>query len=112
MVDRQPLLESEPPEPRSLRTLRRLVNLLTFTMIFGLLTIIGLIVTTLNRTPAPLALPDNIVLPIGEKAEAITRGNTWYALVSIDSAKTERIRIFDAKSGAELQSVIVTKTTD
>lgn len=62
------------PEPVQLRFLRILVTVLTGVMILGLLTIIGLFVMRFQAdlAPAPLGLPENLVLPKGVTAEAVT----------------------------------------
>ena len=62
---------TEYPEPANLRFLRRLVTVLTITMIGGLLTLIALIVIRLPSAK-PLILPDEITLPAGITAEAVT----------------------------------------
>ncbi|MDP1668264.1 DUF6476 family protein [Phaeovulum sp.] len=71
------VLPSEPPAPAplppDLRFVKRLVTVLTATMIAGLLAIIVLLVIRL-ATPAPLlpALPANIALPEGAEIAALT----------------------------------------
>jgi hypothetical protein len=94
---------AEPPEPRGLRALRRLVTLLTATLILGVITIVVLLVIrlwALAPTPAP-ALPAEIALPAGETARAVTLGTGWVAVVTVDAAGAERIRVLDAATGAE-----------
>ncbi|RBI84252.1 hypothetical protein DRV85_12465 [Rhodosalinus halophilus] len=91
----------EEEEPAQLRLLRRLVTVLTATMIVGLLVVIGLLVIRLtDRTPA---LPESIALPDGAAAVALTQGPGWYAVVTDD----DRILIFDRDTGALRQSVRV-----
>lgn len=91
---------TDPPEPPRLRTLRRLVNALMITLIVGFALIVFSLVTGLNRAPAPLALPDAVRLPDGETARAATLGSGWVAVVTADAAGRERIRVFDARTGA------------
>ena len=74
---------NETPEPANLRFLRRLVTALTLTMIFGLLTIIGLIVMRFAGEVQP-PLPTEIVLPDGAKAQSFTIGSDWAAVVTQD----------------------------
>ena len=88
------------PEPAQLKFLRRLVTTLTAVMIFGLITIIALIVIRM-MTPAGPPLPDVVTMPDGARATAFTRGPDWYAVVTDD----DRIVIFDAESGAVRQVV-------
>ncbi|WP_170421714.1 DUF6476 family protein [Ruegeria arenilitoris] len=95
---------SEPQEPQEtpqLRLLRRMVMLLTAVMIGGVLVTFALIVIRLSdRTPT---LPDQIELPDGAKAQAVTIGNNWYAVVTDDN----RILIFDKTTGKQRQEITV-----
>ena len=88
-------------EPANLRFLRRMVTVLTTVMIFGVVIVIGLLVTRLTRN-AP-ALPEQIALPDGAKATAFTQGEGWYAVVTDHN----EILIFDRTSGALKQTVVV-----
>ncbi len=73
--------------------------LLTAVMIGGVLVTFALIVIRLSdRTPT---LPDQIDLPDGAKAQAVTIGNNWYAIVTDDN----RILIFDKTTGKLRQEV-------
>ncbi len=76
-----------------------MVMLLTAVMIGGVLVTFALIVIRLSdRTPT---LPDQIDLPDGAKAQAVTIGNNWYAIVTDDN----RILIFDKTTGKLRQEV-------
>ncbi len=78
-----------------------MVMLLTAVMIGGVLVTFALIVIRLSdRTPT---LPDQIELPDGAKAQAVTIGNNWYAVVTDDS----RILIFDKTTGRLRQEIPV-----
>ncbi len=70
-------MDDLPPEPENLRFLRRLVTVLTVTMIAGISAIVGLLLIRFaGETPAqtvPL-LPDQITLPEGQTATAVTAG--------------------------------------
>ena len=82
----------DPVLPPSLRLLKWLVVALTLTMIGGVITVVGLLVT---RMPEALSgagpvLPDQITLPAGARAAAVTFGKGWFAVVTTD----ERILIF------------------
>ncbi len=95
----------EGQEPPNLRFLRRLVTVLTATMILGLLTIIVLFVIRLGVV-APVALPDQITLPSGLRASAFTQGADWYAVVTTD----DQILIYDRTSGALRQTIAIKPT--
>jgi len=90
-------------EPANLKFLRRLVTVLTGTMIFGVVVIIGLLVMRINAKPAAvaMALPDSITLPDGTTASAYTQGLGWYAVVTTG----DEILIFDQDSGALRQTI-------
>ena len=74
-----------PDLPPSLRLLKGLVIVLMITMIVGVITVVGLLVTRMPdaRATAP-SLPANLALPKGLKAEAVTLGNHWIAVVTTD----------------------------
>lgn len=89
------------PEPRRLRQLRRLVTALTATLILGVITIVALLVIRLSSiAPSAPVLPAEIALPSGERAEAVTMGTGWIAVVTVDAAGRERIRVLDRATGA------------
>ena len=93
----------DPIEPANLRFLRRLVTVLTVVMIFGLLVIIGLFVTRLGKTSAPLPLPDAITLPDGASPRAFTQGRDWYAIVT----SGDEILIYGRASGKLRQTITI-----
>ncbi|MEO1453054.1 MAG: DUF6476 family protein [Pseudomonadota bacterium] len=100
-MDDDPTPGQEPPQ---LRFLRRLVTVLTATMILGVLAIVALLVIRL-QTPAPLALPDSIALPDGTQATAFTQSDGWFAVVTADN----QILIFDRLNGTLLQTVEIAR---
>ena len=75
------------------------MTVLTVVMIAGVLVVIGLLVTRLNRD-API-LPDQIILPDGAEARAFTQGSDWYAIVT----SNDEILIFDRLTGALRQTI-------
>ncbi len=81
--------------------MRRLVTVLTATMIGGVLLIIALIVIRFND--APPELPDRIVLPDGSEASAFTQGMGWFAVVTTD----DRILIYDRVTGQLRKSITI-----
>lgn len=88
------------PEPANLRFLRRLVTVLTAVMILGIAAVVGLLVLRLSTPPRPM-LPETVALPDGVRAEAVTFGAGWYAVVT----DADTILIFDSATGALRQSV-------
>ena len=92
--------DDEFPEPRRLRHLRWLVTALTATLIAGVITIVGLLVIRFGTQPPAPILPPEVRLPEGEFARAVTLGTGWLAVVTVDAAGRERIRVLDAATGA------------
>jgi Flp pilus assembly protein protease CpaA len=93
----------EPALPPSLRFLKWLVIVLMITMIAGVITIVGLLVTRMPDGQAAFTLPDNLVLPAGAEPEALTMGKGWIAVVTRDG----RILIF-TPDGKMIQEIAVT----
>ena len=93
--------DEEFPEPPRLRRLRRLVTLLTATLIVGVITIVGLLVIRLTAVRPTAELPAAITLPAGERAGAVTFGSDWLAVVTVDGEGRERIRVLDRSTGRE-----------
>lgn len=82
-----------------MRQLRRLVTALTATLIVGMLSIVALLVIRLAPLGQRVDLPDRIVVPTGESAQAVTLGRDWVAVVTTDAAGQERIRVLDRQTG-------------
>ncbi len=79
--------------------MRWLVTGLTTVMIVGLVTVVLLIVMRF-RDDGPI-LPENMTLPDGVQAQAVTMGDGWYAIVTTD----DRILIHDRITGALRQEI-------
>ncbi|WP_069299570.1 DUF6476 family protein [Neptunicoccus sediminis] len=92
--------DSQIEEPANLRFLRRLVTILTATMILGLLAIFAVLVMRFSTDSRP-ALPDSIALPDGTKATAFTQAGDWYAIVTAQ----DTILIYDRTTGDLRQTV-------
>jgi len=89
-------MNNEIPEPTNLRFLRRLVTVLTATMILGLLTIVVLfVIKFMGPVTKALNLPAEISLPAGQTATAITQGLSWIGVVTTDASGVERIHILN-----------------
>ncbi|GFE52008.1 hypothetical protein So717_37610 [Roseobacter cerasinus] len=88
-------------EPTNLRFLRRLVTVLTATMIGGVILIIVLIVMRFNAPPPDL--PDSIVLPGGASAISFTQGPDWYAVTT----DADEILIFDRVTGQLRKTITI-----
>ena len=90
----------EAPDERHITYLRRLVTVLTTVMIGGFLVIVALIVIRFSGSDA-VALPDEILLPDGTRAIAVTYGPEWYAVVTAD----DEILIYSRNSGRLTQQI-------
>jgi Family of unknown function (DUF6476) len=90
----------EPELPPSLRFLKRLVTVLTVTMIVGVITVVGLLVTRLQQSPPVPTLPEGLTLPAGASAAAVTIGTGWIAVVTT----ANHILIYD-KDGILVQDL-------
>lgn len=83
--------------------LKALVIVLTLTMIGGVITVVALIVTRMPTAfQSSPEIPTNLKLPDGTKAEAVTFGKGWIAVVTTD----DRILIY-SDEGTLLQDVAV-----
>ncbi|MFO1174452.1 MAG: DUF6476 family protein [Paracoccaceae bacterium] len=103
MSDMKDAPASDARLPPDLVFLKRLVTVLTVTMILGLIIVIGLLVTRLGglRTGPEALLPAHLSLPDGAKAQAVTLGKGWVAVVT----DHDEIVILDAATGAVRQRV-------
>ena len=91
-----------------LRLLKWLVIVLTLTMIGGVITVVGVIVTRMPQmTARGPALPDVLTLPAGTTAAAVTAGTGWFAVVTTD----DRILIF-GRGGEMRQEIILEPLPD
>ena len=72
-------------------------------MILGFLTIVALFVMRFGTT-STAELPDEITLPDGTRAQAFTRGDDWFAIVTED----DEILIYEASSGTLRQRIQIT----
>lgn len=88
-------------EPANLTFLRRLVVILTATMIGGVLIIIVLIVMRFYDVPPPL--PETLSLPDGQRALSFTQGPDWFAVVTDEN----QILIYDRITGQLRQQIYV-----
>ena len=95
---------TEPFEPEKdvphLAFLRRLVTVLSFTMIAGMVVLIALFV--IRFQDSGIDVPKAITLPDGTRPVAFTQTRSWYAVVSED----DQILIFNLK-GELVQTVPV-----
>ena len=89
----------EPRLPPSLRFLKALVIVLMITMIVGVITVVGLLVTRMPNANAVM-LPQDLKLPAGKTAQAVTMGKGWIGVVTSDN----RFMLFDA-AGQLLQDI-------
>ena len=86
----------EPDLPPSLRFLKGLVITLMITMIVGVITVVWLLVTRMpDASSVAPQVPEALSLPEGLKAEAVTLGKGWIAVVT----SSQEILIFDPAGG-------------
>ncbi|MCO6382783.1 DUF6476 family protein [Oceanicola sp. 502str15] len=88
--------------PVDLKWLKRLVTVLTLTMIAGIGVIAVLLIIRLSGPQSP-TLPESITLPEGTTAQAFTATSAWYAVVTGD----DRILIY-RHNGTLLQEITIT----
>ena len=86
------------PPPPEVRFLKLLVGALALVMIGGMVTIVALLALRLPGPPPPL--PDGIALPDGVRAEAVTLGRDFVAVVAGDE-----ILVFDRGGGTLRQRI-------
>ncbi len=92
----------DPGLDRTLRFLRTLVTTLTVTTILGLIILIAVIVMRVQQGPR-LPLPDQIALPAGAQASAVTHGEDWLGVVTTDG----RFLVFDPDGRTLLQELVI-----
>ena len=82
--------------------LRRLVTILTLTMIGGIIALVTLIFIRFQGEATPIYLPDSITLPDNTLPVAFTQTSKWYAIVTDD----DHIMVFDT-NGVLFQTIKV-----
>jgi hypothetical protein len=112
MADRFSADEDDAPEPPRLRALRRLVTLLTASLIVGVVATAGALVIRLAR-PEPGAFDPRAVaaervrLPAGEAITAVGAAGAALVVATRDAGGAERLRLYDAATGALLREIAV-----
>lgn len=83
---------------------------LTGTLTLAIIIVVGLMtirLLALGETSGP-SLPPDLTLPSGERAQAVTLGTGWVAVVTRDAEGQERIRLFDS-AGTPLTTTEITQ---
>ncbi|WP_090221024.1 DUF6476 family protein [Epibacterium ulvae] len=93
--------EFQQEEPAQLKFLRRLITTLTAVMICGLVVVVALLVIRLSDDGPDL--PENIALPDGIEAKAVTFGEGWIAIVTAD----DRILVLNNLTGQIQQEILI-----
>ena len=92
------------PEPPPLRRLRWLVTALTLVLIVGVVIIVGALVMRITGPAAVQAPPrmeaERISVPAGERITATGAATGTLIVVTEDAGGQERLRVYDAASGA------------
>lgn len=102
-----PQSEDDFVEPPSLRFLRRLVTVLTAVMIAGVVILVGLLVIHSPQT-GELPMPQDITLPSGTQAQAITITEDFYLVVTQD----QTVLVIDRTTGAVQHTITLTDILD
>lgn len=102
--------EEELPEPAPVRRLRLMVSALIFVLIAGVVTVAATLVIRLGalepRAAPPIAA-ERLVLPEGEMIVAMGQGGGRVLIATRDAAGVERLRAFDAGSGAQSSVTLI-----
>ena len=101
-------MDAPKEDPPHLRTLRKLVNVMTVVFILGFITIVIVIVMQFTRGQNAATgpeLPPFTSLPGSETAQAVTFGTDWIAIVTIDDQGFERIRTYGKADGLPRQTI-------
>lgn len=99
-----PEKDSQAPLPAPLRILQWLVIGLTASLIFGVITVVAVVVTRFPKAATP-PLPESLALPEGASALSVTQGSDWIGITTSD----DRILIYDRASGSLRQTVTLTR---
>ena len=86
------------------------MTLLTATLIVGVITIVGLLVIRLVGAVSAAgagSCPRRSCCPPAKPRAPSRSGRGWVAVVTVDAAGTERIRVLDADTGAERAGVLI-----
>ena len=80
---------------------------LTLTMIFGLLTIIGLFVMRFSSDTAPAPLASELKLPDGQTAVSYSEGPDFFAVVTAGDPSGDLILIYNRGDNTLRQTITV-----
>lgn len=93
--------------PRSVRVLQWLVIALTASMVIGVITVVGVVVTRFPKPPTP-PIPETLRLPADAgAARAVTQGSDWVAVVT----DSDEILILDRTTGDLRQRIRIVAPT-
>ena len=94
------------PDGKQILWLKRLVTVLTVTMIAGVAVLVTLALGTYlaPRTAAPVSWPESLALPAGEQIQALTRSDDWLIAVTRSEAGT-RVHILSPAGDAIRQTI-------
>lgn len=101
-----------------MRALRRLVTTLTVALILGVSTVAGAMVFRITRADAPAPFDpravtaERLVIPEGETVVAAGAAPGALILATRDAEGRERLRLFDAATGAPLRALALERDGD
>ena len=88
-----------------MRYLKWLVTALSVTMIAGFIMVVTVIVMRFNAGTAAPSFPEEISLPVGITAQAVTRGPNFLLVVSEDG----RVLVFSPDGQTLRQEILLTE---
>lgn len=98
------------PEPPPLRRLRWLVTALTLVLIVGVIIIAGALVIRITQPQwvgqEPITA-NRLAVPAGERITATGTARGALTLVTVDADGVERLRLYDAETGAAQQTILI-----
>ena len=95
------------PDGKQILWLKRLVTVLTFSMLAGTAILVALALSVFLRSETPDATtwPGALALPQNESLTALTRAENWLIAVTQAPDGTARVHILDASGGKITQTI-------
>ena len=97
-------------EVPQLRSLRRLVSILTVVLIFGMVAVAGSLIWRISSEPGggeARVTADDVTLPTGETVTAVGVTENAISFATQDAENVERLRVFDPATGVETGVLVI-----